>query len=31
MAQYMTRLQSDIGVTINQNALNQATGAAASN
>ncbi len=31
VAQYMTRLQSDIGVTINQNALNQATGAAASN
>ena len=31
IAQYMTRLQSEIGVTINQNALNQATGAAASN
>lgn len=31
VAQYMARLQTDIGVTINQNALNQATGAAASN
>ena len=28
-AQYLVRLQSDIGVTINQNALNQATGATA--
>ena len=31
IAQYMTRLQTDIGVSVNQNAFNLATGAAASN
>jgi peptidyl-prolyl cis-trans isomerase D len=31
IAQYMTRLQTDVGVTVNQNAFNQATGAPASN
>ena len=31
LAQYMVRLQSEIGITINQDALNQATGAASSN
>jgi peptidyl-prolyl cis-trans isomerase D len=31
IAQYMARLQTEIGITINQNALNQVTGAAAAN
>ncbi len=31
LAQYMARLQTDVGITINQNALNQVTGGASPN